>query len=275
MDNAAVAERLEQIAHLFHEQGADTFRVEAWRRAAQSVRALTEPVRERFEHHGLSGLEQISGVGPVIGRTIRDLVLDGYAPILERLRGEAMPRTALASMPGIGPKLARRLDDELGIRSLDQLEIAAREGLLDQVAGFGPKKIQAVRDTLAKRGSSTRAAARGAPPSVSELLDVDREYREKAMDGRLSRLTPRRFNPRGQSWLPVLHTKRGDRHYTALFANTAQAHRLDKTRDWVVLYYDTPEGERQYTITTATYGPFKGQRVVRGRESEMAEAVAR
>ncbi|HEX6053193.1 MAG TPA: hypothetical protein VFZ21_28190, partial [Gemmatimonadaceae bacterium] len=60
----------------------------------------------------------------------------------------------------------------------------------------------------------------------------------------------------------------GSRHYTALFSNTARAHELRKTRDWVVLYFDGRDGERQHTIVTATTGPCKGRRVVRGREAE-------
>jgi hypothetical protein len=47
-----------------------------------------------------------------------------------------------------------------------------------------------------------------------ELLDVDREYREKAAAGQLRSIAPRRFNPSGEAWLPVLHTQRRERHYT-------------------------------------------------------------
>jgi hypothetical protein len=66
----------------------------------------------------------------------------------------------------------------------------------------------------------------------------------------------------------VLHTTRGDRHYTALFSNTALAHKLQRNRDWVVLYFDGADGEHQCTLVTATSGSLKGRRVVRGREPE-------
>ena len=52
-----------------------------------------------------------------------------------------------------------------------------------------------------------------------------------------------RFNPTHEAWLPVLHTQRGQRHYTVLLSNTAHAHRLGKTHDWVVLYCDDDRGE--------------------------------
>jgi hypothetical protein len=105
-------------------------------------------------------------------------------------------------------------------------------------------------------------------PPVSELLDVDREYREKAAKGALRTIAPRRFNPEHKAWLPVLHTRRGKRHYTALFSNTARAHAMGRTRDWVVLYYDGGQGERQCTVITSQRGPLEGKRIVRGREAE-------
>jgi hypothetical protein len=99
---------------------------------------------------------------------------------------------------------------------------------------------------------------------------VDREYRERASAGELPKIAPRRFNPEGEAWLPVLHAARGDRHYTALYSNTARAHEMGKTDDWVVLYYDGPDGERQCTVITSDRGHLKGRRIVRGREEECA-----
>ena len=86
-------------------------------------------------------------------------------------------------------------------------------------------------------------------PSVEELLDVDREYREKAAANELPTIAPRRFNPSGKAWLPILHTQRGERNYTALYSNTARAHELGRTRDWVILYYDGGRDEHQFTVT--------------------------
>ena len=108
-------------------------------------------------------------------------------------------------------------------------------------------------------------------PSVAELLDVDREYREKATTDQLHRIAPRRFNPMHESWLPILHTRRGPRRYTALFSNTAHAHRARKTRDWVVVYGDNGVGESRHTVITAAFGPLRGRRVVAGREDECLE----
>jgi hypothetical protein len=101
-----------------------------------------------------------------------------------------------------------------------------------------------------------------------ELLDVDREYRRLAGAGKLPTIAPRRFNPTRRSWLPILHTTRGPRHYTALFSNTALAHRLGRTHDWLVLYCDGGDGEHRYTVVTARKGPLDGRRVVRGLEAD-------
>jgi hypothetical protein len=105
---------------------------------------------------------------------------------------------------------------------------------------------------------------------VAELLDVDAEYRARAAAGELKRIAPRRLNPEGKAWLPVLHAQRGARHYTALFSNTPRAHRLGTTHDWVVLFLEHGTEEGQWTVVTAHGGPLDGRRVVRGRESECA-----
>jgi DNA polymerase (family 10) len=67
----------------------------------------------------------------------------------------------------------------------------------------------------------------------------------------------------------VLHTQRDRWHFTALYSNSARAHELGRTRDWVVIYYyDDDHQEDQNTVVTETHGLLTGQRVVRGRESE-------
>ena len=108
-------------------------------------------------------------------------------------------------------------------------------------------------------------------PSVDILLGVDREYREKAQAGSLPKIAPRRMNPEGKSWLPVLHTRFGPWHFTALFSNTERAHELHRIFDWVVIFYSDPEGgEGQATVVTERRGALTGRRVVRGREPECA-----
>ncbi len=106
-------------------------------------------------------------------------------------------------------------------------------------------------------------------PEVALLLDVDQEYRSRGAKGELHRITPRRFNPLAQPWLLVLHTSRGPWYFTVLYSNTARAHELHRTTDWVVVYFHhdaNREGRR--TVVTETQGYLRGLRVVRGREAE-------
>jgi DNA polymerase (family 10) len=78
------------------------------------------------------------------------------------------------------------------------------------------------------------------------------------------------LNPDHEAWLPIYHVEKSGWHFTALFSNTARAHELGTTRDWVVIYHDRDGDEDQCTVVTERGGPLKGRRVVRGRESESA-----
>lgn len=267
--NETVASRLEEVARLLEQQGANPFRVAAYRRGAETVRAQPRPVSEIIEKEGIEGLEKLPGIGVSLAHSIGALVMTGRLPLLDRLRGESRSRGVLMTVPGIGPKMAERLHDELGIDTLEELESAAYDGRLRSLGWFGEKRLAGIRDVLSRRLGRVRGGpVTGPPPPVAELLDVDREYREKAAAGELRKIAPRRFNPEGEAWLPILHTRRGENEYTALFSNTKRAHDLGMTRDWVVIYSDNGVNERTSTVVTAQRGPLKGRRVVRGREQE-------
>lgn len=274
--NEDIAGRLEEVAQLLAEQGANRFRVQAYHHAATVLRGLGRPVSEVFAAEGLAGLEKLPGVGVSIARAIRDILAHGRLAMLDRLRGEHDPIALLTSVPGIGKALAWKLHDDLGLETLEDLENAAHDGRLESIAGLGAKRLAGIRDTLAHRLGRVRPPPPppplpehgGGEPSVRELLDVDAEYRREAAAGTLRQIAPRRFNPTGEAWLPVLHTVRGQRHYTALFSNTAHAHQMRTTHDWVVLYYDDHDAERRCTVITSTFGRLKGLRIVRGREDE-------
>jgi hypothetical protein len=271
--NEDIAGRLEEVAQILAAQGASRFRVQAYQRAAQTLRTLPRPVSQLFAEEGLAGLEKLPAVGESIAHSIRDVLLHGRLAMLERLRGESDPIALLTSVPGIGKGLAWKIHDDLGIETLEELEAAAHDGRLENFVGLGAKRLAGIRDSLAHRlGRVRRPPPPAVPPepSVVELLDVDREYRHEAEAGALKKIAPRRFNPTGEAWLPVLHTARGSRHYTALFSNTARAHQLAKTHDWVVLFYDDGKGERQCTVITSEFGRLRGLRIVRGREEECA-----
>ena len=276
--NQMVAARFLDTARLLENQGANPFRVRAYRRAAETLRRLRRPVERILSEEGLGGLDRLSGIGPGLAAAIRDFVATGRMPLQERLATTRSPFGELASVPGIGPVLGQRLHEELEIATLEDLEVAAYDGRLDRVSGIGPRRLEGIRLALAARLGRTRA---GVPiPSsldapIAELLDVDREYRELAATRRLPTIAPRRMNPRHQAWLPILHTRRGPRHYTALFSNTPRAHQLGRTRDWVVVYFGEDGARGQHTIVTEAVGALRGERVVRGLEAECADHYER
>jgi len=230
------------------------------------------PVRERFDAQGRAGLEALPGVGPGIASAIAEMLVSGRWVQLARLRGDADPEALFCSVPGIGPEIAHAIHETLHVDTLEGLEAAAHDGRLEDVPGLGPRRAAQIRASLASMlGRRVARAPRvaSAAPDVAQLLEVDREYREKAATGSLRTIAPKRFNPRGEAWLPVLHAELGGWHFTVLFSNTARAHELGRTRDWVVIYYyDGEHVEAQCTVVTEARGALAGKRVVRGREEE-------
>ena len=175
------------------------------------------------------------GIGATLSAHILEILASGRLGFLERLEGQVSPEDLFTTLPGVGETLATRIHRELGVDTLEQLEQAAVDGRLAALRGVGPRRAQALRDSLARvLGDAARRRARGvvhprgsgASPPIATLLAVDLAYREGARAGTLRRITPRRFNPERKAWLPVLHEEREGWSFTALFSNTARAHEL-------------------------------------------------
>jgi DNA polymerase (family X) len=275
--NEEIADLLEQIADLLDVQEANRFRIQAYRDGAESVRTAENSIAQLARDEGEKGLQALPDIGEGIARVIYGYVQSGRSEFLEELQGGTAPGTVFQQVPGIGPKLAERIAEELDITTLQELEQAAHDGRLESLKGFGPEMVRNVQvsvsgmlSTAAQR-SRRQAGGEAKPqtkPEIGALLEVDEEYRRKAGDGELKKIAPKRFNPEGKAWLPVLNTERGGWEFTALFSNTAQAHELEKTDDWVVLFYKRNGDEEQATVVTETRGKLEGKRVVRGREDE-------
>ncbi len=273
-ENAAVAAKLRDYADLLEQQGADGFRTRAYRRAADFVDALPRPVADIFTTEGRDGLEAMPSIGRGIAAAIGEMLTTGRWSQLERLRGDLIPQKLFMTIPGVGPELAARLADE-HIETLEELENALHLGDL-HVKGLGTRRRAMLSAALAERlGRPLRrhVAPLAERPPVELLLQVDRMYRDGAAAGTLRTIAPKRFNPAGEAWLPVMHARHDPWHFTALFSNTRLAHELGRTRDWVVVYFHRDDGpEANCTIVTETRGPNAGLRVVRGREDETPAA---
>lgn len=277
-DNRRIAATLREVADLLAQQGANPFRVNAYRNAAATIEGLALSIREIFEREGTAGLDALPGIGGGLASAIAEILLTGRCSRLDRLRGAVDPLQVFQDVPGIGPELAARIHGALHVDTLEALEAACHDGRLQTVPGIGRRRAAAIAATLTamldKRRAVRRQPQRGPPsaePPVELLLAVDREYRQKAEAGALPTIAPKRFNPEGNAWLPILHASRDGWHFTALYSNTARAHELGTTRDWVVIYFhDDRHEENQHTVVTQTRGTLLGKRVVRGREAECA-----
>ena len=268
--NTQVAMKLQEMSELLQQQGANPFRINAYRRAGETLLGLQRDVSDILELEGLKGLVALPGVGKGITTAIAEIVTTGRWAQLDRLRGTLDPVHLFQTVPGIGPNLAERIHEDLHIDTLEALEGAAYDGRLGQVKGIGQRRLSTVQASLAAmlgRARRERHPIRDGGPDVSLLLSIDRQYLEQAAAGELPLIAPRRFNPEKSVWLPILHTEQNSWHFTAMYSNTARAHQLKRTSDWVVIYYyDEHHQEGQVTLVTETHGPLLGRRVVRGRE---------
>jgi DNA polymerase (family X) len=275
-ENRRIADRLGEMATLLDAQGGNPYRAAAYLKAAATLGTLATSVRELFERDGEAGLDALPAIGPGIAAAIGEMLLHGRWRKLERLRGEVDAEALFRTIPGVGPQLAQRMHELLGVDTLEALELAAHDGRLARLPGMGERRAAAIGASLSRLLDSRRRLRRPAPPrqaaqppALEWLLDGDREYRAGATAGTLATIAPRRFNPGGEAWLPVLHTRRGDWHFTALYSNTERAHELGRVRDWVVIYAEDPShAETQATVVTPSSGMLAGRRVVRGREAE-------
>jgi putative hydrolase len=272
--NKTISILLREIADLLEQQKADVYRINAYRLAAQTINQLDVSVKDIVETKGFDGLVALPHIGEGIGRSIYEYVATERMSRLEGLRGGSDPEGLFRTVPGIGPRLAERIHHELHIETLEALEQAVHSGKLTELSGVGPRKVAAIEASLEKilGKPKIRAYNQGKQPDIETVLAVDADYRRAAAADKLPRISPKRFNPNNEAWLPIMHVTHSRWHFTALFSNTARAHELHKTNDWVVIYfYDELHNEGQHTVVTETHGPLLNKRVVRGRELECRE----
>jgi putative hydrolase len=164
---------------------------------------------------------------------------------------------ALKGIPGVGERLAGLIEEYVKSGEMELLESLRKE--------VKPEDLEKVRAAKKEHPASSPEAPL---IPVSLILEIDGEYREKAAARKLKLIAPKLLNPGKKAWLPILAASRKGWKFTVMFSNTATAHKLGKTDDWVVVYYQSGKGENQCTVVTEMRGPLKGKRVIRGRESE-------
>ena len=171
--NATIAAAFDELGDLYELDGAVVHRVVAYRTAAKTVREAPVSVSAMTREGRVTSLP---GIGKTLEEKIRALIETGTIPAAEKLRAKFPPGLIdMTRLPGLGPKRARRLFDELGIDSLDALRTAAEEHRLRTVRGFGPKFEQSVLDAF--------AAGIAEKPAPRVLLSKALDLGEAILDG--------------------------------------------------------------------------------------------
>jgi DNA polymerase (family 10) len=156
MTNADAARILARIATMLEIQGANPFRVRAYREGARVVEAQGEPVAKLADEEG--ALEALPGIGKDLAGKIRDIIRTGTTQVYEEMKAKIpVEVVALTELQGLGPKRVKTLFEQLGIRDREQLAEAARAGRLRELPGFGEKVEQNVLKAL---GAAERWAGR-------------------------------------------------------------------------------------------------------------------
>lgn len=169
--NREIAEQFSRLADLLEIEGADTFRVRAYRQAAQTIAGLSEGLADRAAAG--DDLTTLPHIGEHLADKIRTICETGYLPQLEAVEAR-LPATLsdLLQISGLGPKRVKALHQDLQIDNLADLKQAVAAHRVRSVSGFGAKREQALADTLAQwQGPAERVALIEAEEIARPLVD--------------------------------------------------------------------------------------------------------
>ncbi len=169
MENVEIAHLLSKYADLIEIQGADLFRIQAYRNAARTIESLSQPVAQLLDEGKDLKKLKLPGIGKSMAEHIEEIVKTGTLGALKELR-KKLPATLdeLLEIEGLGPKRTKQLYEKLGISSVKKLEEAIASGKLESLAGFGKKSIEKISraiQNLEKR------------PKRFKLIDADQLVR--------------------------------------------------------------------------------------------------
>ena len=158
--NAQVADQFDLLADLLELEGADSFRVIAYRRAARRMRETSASIAQL----ALDGnAKKLQGIGKTIEEKIVEIVETGDIAALAKKRAGVPPEVVLfMQLPGLGPKTAARIWKELGVETLADLKAAAEGERLRALAGLGAKSEEKILASLAFAGRRRRRPVTGA-----------------------------------------------------------------------------------------------------------------
>jgi len=168
--NADIAEIFAKVADLLEIQGANPFRVRAYRTAARTVESQTKGVAEMVERG--EDLTALPGIGEDLAAKLREIVATGRLALLEQLEQQTPGElSALMSLPGLGPKRVMALYRELGVSTIAELQKAAADGKLRGIPGFGEKTELAVLEATRKKAAGGRIKLSRADEIARSLVE--------------------------------------------------------------------------------------------------------
>ena len=150
--NSDIARSLDKLADLLELEGANAFRIRAYRNAARVVSELPRSVTEMAADG--EDLAELPGIGKDLAGKVETLAAAGHVAVLDEIeRRTPAGLLALLDVPGLGPKRARLLNEQLGIAALADLVAAAKAGKIRKIRGFGAKAEQRILQEAEKRAA--------------------------------------------------------------------------------------------------------------------------
>jgi len=167
--NSDVVDFFNQVADLLEIEGANQYRVRAYRDAARTISTMSRNVAEMVEEG--EDLTELSGIGEDLAGKIKEIVRTGDLEQLEKIEQRTPPQLAtLLDVAGLGPKRVQTIHQELGIASVEELREAAEEGRIRDLHGLGPKTEQKVLEDLERWSAEEERTRRDAAEERVEPL---------------------------------------------------------------------------------------------------------
>ncbi len=171
LQNAEIANKFEQVADMLELEGANPFRVRAYRNAARFIRGHARSLAELVDEG--ADLEALPGIGTDLAGKIRHLVRTGRLPLLAQLSKRVpAPLLEMTRIPGLGPKRAKALYEALKVRSLEDLARAARSGRIRELPGFGARTEALIAERASRAATAEhRLLLADAEPIAQSLVE--------------------------------------------------------------------------------------------------------
>src|SRR4051795_3982417 len=174
MKNAEIALHFDELGDLYELDGAIVHRVVAYHNAAKAIREATSSIEDMSR---AGTVTELPGIGKTIAEKIATLLETGTIPSADKLKTKYPPGLIeITRLPGFAPKRARKLFDELGIKSLDELKEAVEQERLRDVPGFGPKAEENIKQALEAGPKGERMLLSKVLQIADSLLSAIREH---------------------------------------------------------------------------------------------------